>query len=151
MSLEQNPLYQRLQGEDKAIARNAEYLASFGKVVRQINVERPPKDMLGWFLKFISEARYANLPRISWTELTKMFGGPVSVKKAQGILMVMRGKTVLGFVSAKHIGRIADKLCKEPKLCRQSGGYTPAGSLFRAAVSTEVYNRRPDAPVGRIR
>ncbi len=149
--MEQNPLFQKLQGEDKAIARSAEHLVSFDKVVRQINVERPPKDMLGWFLKFLYEARYTNLPRSTWAELAKMFAGPVSVRKAQGILMVMRGKTVVGFVSAKAIGRVADSVCKQPELCRQSGGYTTKRSLFRAAVSVETHNRRLGAPVGRIR
>lgn len=136
---------------DRAIARSDVFLASFDAVVREINVERPPKNMLDWFLKFLFEARYTNLPNSTWRELAKKFGGSVSVRKAQGILMVMKGKEVVGFVSAKRVGQIADKVQKQPTVSKQAGGYTPKGcSLFRAAMSAEVNDRRPDAPVGQI-
>ncbi len=141
----------KLSVDDKAIARSDDYLASFSVVVNEMNVQRPPRNMLDWFLKFLFDASYTNLPNSSWRELAKRFAGPVSVRKAQGILMVMRGKTVVGFVSAKAIGRVADSVCKQPELCRQSGGYTTKRSLFRAAVSVETHNRRLGAPVGRIR
>lgn len=69
--LDENPFFVRLSVHDKAIARNDGFLASFDTVVREINVERPPKNMLDWFLKFLFEARYTNLPKSTWCELAK--------------------------------------------------------------------------------
>lgn len=149
--LEENPLFMKLCVGDRAIARSDVFLASFDAVVREINVERPPKNMLDWFLKFLFEARYTNLPNSTWRELANKFGGSVSVRKAQGILMVMKGREVVGFVSAKKVGQIADKVQKQPIVSKQAGGYTPKGcSLFIAAMSVEVNDRRPKAPVGQI-
>ncbi len=149
--LEENPLFMKLCVDDKAIARSEAFLASFEIVVKMINVERPPKNMLDWFLKFLFEARYTNLPKSTWRELFVEFGGCLSVRKAQGILMVMKGREVVGFVSAKRVGQIADKVQKQPIVSKQAGGYTPKGcSLFRAAMSTQVNDRRPEAPVGQI-
>ncbi|HRH26819.1 MAG TPA: hypothetical protein PLZ99_01520 [Parcubacteria group bacterium] len=48
--------------------------------------------------------------------LQKKFPGNISVRKAQGVLMVMQGREVVGFVSAKKVGQIADKVRKLPSV-----------------------------------
>lgn len=143
-----------LDSSDQKVVRACEsngVLEMFKKALLSIN-ERPPKDMLSYFVQFLAEKERRNLSMEHHRKFQGRFGNAVMYYQARGIVMVMLGETPCYFAPAKALKGPAQK-ASASSICRTTGGaYAPRDcKLFSAALTGQVAPNRYSVPRGQIR